>query len=985
MVSLALAAGAGKTKLASTVVDDMLRALDGQRNDEALAYFYCDRNQMDRQDSPSVLRSFVRQLSTTRTGDAIQPSLVQLYQQKKQTGFASGILDMKECVDLLLQYVNTYPQTTLILDALDECDPRTRKQLIDALDDILARSLKPIKLFISSRPDEDIKYRFETGPNVGIEATDNQDDINKFVTTKIEENDKIRRNKLSNELKEDIVSTLSHKSQGMFQWAFLQIAQLLELPRENDIRLRLGKLPNGLKKAYDEIYENIRHKPGSSLEIAERAFQWVMCSEIPLPPVRLLAAICQDPATDKLNAVDIGIDVVLNACSNLLIVDPQLQVCRFSHLSVQEYLEDHRLKPVKAHNLIARVCLRALSDDNLNRYGLKLSQECQVLERHQDENIDSELSELLEYIRLYWPVHVQRCEEAEDLEQLTTLLMNFLGSMNESERAYRRWHKALTLMDFQKKNNTPAYTAETELKPSSLTSLAICYFGFYRVLWSWWDLSSLNINQCNDDGTPLLTLSALKGFLPICQKLVELGVNVNHRGGTFENALQAASYTGNKKIVELLLAKGADINMQGGRYGNALQAASYWGDKETVELLLAKGADINMQGGVYGNALQAASSRGNKEIVELLLDRGADINWQGGEYSGALQLASFGGNKEIVELLLSKGFDINWQGEEFGNALQAALSGGNKEIVELLLDRGADINWQGGEYGGALQAASRGGNKEIVELLLSKSVDINWQGEEFGNALQAASSRGNKEIVELLLDRGADINMQGGIYGNALNAAAFNGHVTLLQLFIGNHLVDRNAADRQGRTALHLAARGGHLRAVDYLLDLGLEHNARDKKGETALHYAASGASTEVVRSLLYVLQPGGLVQNTNWTPLHWACRTGNSQVIKLLSSKEVESGVVITIDPPSLWTPLSIALFHRNRKLVSEQGKLIHEDNTLQDTVFRPLESETNMDSPQRTKETLSQVQAEWHGFFSSCYGCLHVGLRFVAKNEAS
>lgn len=193
----------------------MLRALDSHRNDEALAYFYCNRNETNRQDPTSVLRSFVKQLSTTRTGDAIQPALVQLYRQKKQKGFASGPLDMKECEDLLLQYVNTYPQTTLILDALDECDPRTRHDLIAAFDNLLTSSSKPIKIFISSRPDEDIKFRFETGPNVAIQATDNQNDIVKFVTARIEVDDKNRRIKLSGELKEDIIGTISRKSQGM--------------------------------------------------------------------------------------------------------------------------------------------------------------------------------------------------------------------------------------------------------------------------------------------------------------------------------------------------------------------------------------------------------------------------------------------------------------------------------------------------------------------------------------------------------------------------------------------------------------------------------------------------------------------------------------------------------------------------------------------------------------------------------------------------
>lgn len=198
------------------VIDDILRAFDTQRSDEAIAYFYCDRNQASRRESISIMRSFVRQLSTTRTGDAMQPILVQFYRQKKRTGFASGEPDMEECVDLLRQYVNTYPQTTLVLDALDECDnPPIRKQLVKAFDDVLKHSLKPIKIFISSRPDTDIRHRLGTGPDVGIQATDNQDDIAKFVAAKLEEDDKDRQDKLSSELKKYIIDTLLRRSQGV--------------------------------------------------------------------------------------------------------------------------------------------------------------------------------------------------------------------------------------------------------------------------------------------------------------------------------------------------------------------------------------------------------------------------------------------------------------------------------------------------------------------------------------------------------------------------------------------------------------------------------------------------------------------------------------------------------------------------------------------------------------------------------------------------
>ncbi len=111
------------------------------------------------------------------------------------------------------------------------------------------------------------------------------------------------------------------RTYSRFQWASLQIAQLLDLERESDIRKRLGKLPEDLKKAYDEIYGNIRAKPGSALEVADRAFQWVMCSYNPLSTAELVAAVCQNPERDAVEDVDIDVEFILSACNNLLVVD----------------------------------------------------------------------------------------------------------------------------------------------------------------------------------------------------------------------------------------------------------------------------------------------------------------------------------------------------------------------------------------------------------------------------------------------------------------------------------------------------------------------------------------------------------------------------------------------------------------------------------------------------------------------------------------
>lgn len=195
-------------------MDDLQLALTSQPSDEALAYFYCDRNQEDRRDPVLILRSFVRQLSVCRRQNAIQTLIVAEYEQRRQRGFSSGKLTIRECAKLVLDYVDIYPQTTLVLDALDECNPRTRIQLIEVFDSLLTQSSKPVKIFISSRLDKDIKSRFQCGPNVGIQATDNHHDIAKFVRSKIE-NNLIWFNNFSPTLRDDVVQTLLSKSKGM--------------------------------------------------------------------------------------------------------------------------------------------------------------------------------------------------------------------------------------------------------------------------------------------------------------------------------------------------------------------------------------------------------------------------------------------------------------------------------------------------------------------------------------------------------------------------------------------------------------------------------------------------------------------------------------------------------------------------------------------------------------------------------------------------
>ena len=144
-----------------------------------------------------------------------------------------------------------------------------------------------------------------------------------------------------------------------FQWAFLQIKQLLDLHRPGEILDRLGKLPEDLRQTYDEIYNGMKDH---EKEIADRAFQWVMCAVEPLQTKELLPAICQDENSDTLAPLDgLDEDLALEYCHNLLVIDPVRKVWVPSHLSVIEYIEN-RWSQSQANCLVSSICLLLLQN-----------------------------------------------------------------------------------------------------------------------------------------------------------------------------------------------------------------------------------------------------------------------------------------------------------------------------------------------------------------------------------------------------------------------------------------------------------------------------------------------------------------------------------------------------------------------------------------------------------------------------------------------
>lgn len=285
---------------------------------------------------------------------------------------------------------------------------------------------------------------------------------------------------------------LTHRRR--FQWAALQIEELLILDREQDIRAALGSLPETLEKAYEAIFASVDAQKGTKPLVAARAFQWVMCSEVPVTRAELVAAVCVDANGTEEAIIDIDTDFVLDACRNLLVLDSKLNVWRFSHLSVQEFVEQSRWKATDAHALVAKTCLRVMARPAW-KYAIAVEREkhCFTIEAAQGH--EDRFSVLFNYAALRWPFHVQLHTTGPVDESLTSLLSGFLAMSNEDNTPYSRWHRLLKTLRLP---SIPVKAVEgdhadslakisakdmhTLLDPPTAPALAMCVFGFTDLL-----------------------------------------------------------------------------------------------------------------------------------------------------------------------------------------------------------------------------------------------------------------------------------------------------------------------------------------------------------------------------------------------------------------------------------------------------------------------------------------------------------------------
>jgi hypothetical protein len=153
-------------------------------------------------------------------------------------------------------------------------------------------------------------------------------------------------------------------------------------------------------------------------------------------------------------------------------------------------------------------------------------------------------------------------------------------------------------------------------------------------------------------------------------------------------------------------------------------------------------------------------------------------------------------------------------------------------------------------------------------------------------ALFIAARSPTPNEMRRVIAAGAALDVRDERERTAAMIAAHNGSWRMLALLIDAGAEVANSRDRDGHTALQVAARRGRIGAVRVLLGAGVNPDARDSEGLSARVLGVHANQPAVVELLIRAgaaVDAAYLVRGRWWTPLHFACAESNAEMVRIL------------------------------------------------------------------------------------------------------
>jgi hypothetical protein len=174
-----------------------------------LAYFYCDASDSESQRLVTVLGALLCQIciQLAKIPDCIETAFHEASSPSGQQ-LKPAVEQLQSMIVVALSYCRN---PIIVVDGLDEA--LEREDLCELLVSLAGKQSSLVRIFVTSRPEPDIRRHFEGMTIISAQCKAADNDIDRYIMDRIVSNARFR--KMSDGLRQHIYQALREGAQGM--------------------------------------------------------------------------------------------------------------------------------------------------------------------------------------------------------------------------------------------------------------------------------------------------------------------------------------------------------------------------------------------------------------------------------------------------------------------------------------------------------------------------------------------------------------------------------------------------------------------------------------------------------------------------------------------------------------------------------------------------------------------------------------------------
>ncbi|KAI5814511.1 hypothetical protein BZA77DRAFT_283487, partial [Pyronema omphalodes] len=312
--------GSGKSVMSTLVIDTLYALPSTDENRIAVAYFYCDYSHNEKQTAVNMITALLGQVINAHS-DHLPVAVIATLKEQRSKGRPT----LEESYQFLESALQCFSRFYICIDALDECLDEHRKDFLHLITRLLQRfGSHAARIFTTSRPQMKISIKTPSEfPPCKFELEANEDDIRKYIESKLEKDENFADGQGSDLFKQKIMEKILETASGMFLLPALQIETVLEQTSVRKRRAKLDSMPKKLEDAFQVTIDRIkRQAPGKASQGME-VLKWVYLVKRPLSVMEMrhaLATVESAPNAECLDLDDLPFEKSLTECCHGLVV-----------------------------------------------------------------------------------------------------------------------------------------------------------------------------------------------------------------------------------------------------------------------------------------------------------------------------------------------------------------------------------------------------------------------------------------------------------------------------------------------------------------------------------------------------------------------------------------------------------------------------------------------------------------------------------------